>query len=311
MKCLVLGGGGFIGSHLSEALLASNNEVNIFDRRGARYLEIVRSQGAEIFTGDFQQPDDLAPALSNCDVVFHLISATVPQTSNDNPSYDVQANVVGTLGLLDQARKAKVKRLVFASSGGTVYGVPQEIPIKEAHPTHPTSSYGICKLTIEKYLQLFWSLYGLDYCILRIANAYGPRQPLTATQGVISAFLHKALQHDELLVWGDGSIMRDYVYASDIVNALVKAMSYEGEYKIFNIGAGQGHSLNDIIGCIQQICQQPVQAKYLEGRVFDVPINVLDISRAKMYLKWQPTVGLLEGISRTYEWMLEESKNPG
>lgn len=308
MKCSVFGGGGFIGSHLSEALLALGHEVTVFDRPEARYLADLERAGATLFIGDFLSSDNISSALSDCDLVYHLASATVPKTSNDNPVYDVEVNVLGTLRLLEAAKNAHVNKIIFSSSGGTVYGIPQEIPIKESHSTEPLSSYGISKLTIEKYLHLYSSLYGLNYCILRIANAYGERQPITGSQGVIGAFLDSALHNVEINVWGDGSVMRDYTYVSDIVNAFIKAGEYEGEHRIFNIGAGRGHSLSDIIEIIEQVIGKPLKAKYLPGRIFDIPINVLDISRAKTYLDWQPKVGILEGISRAYEWMSDQKK---
>jgi len=308
MKCIIIGGGGFVGSHLSETLLADGQEVSIFDRPNARYLEYSNQQGVTVVTGDFFNPEDVSRAISDCDVVYHLVSTTVPQTSNDNPYYDVETNVLGTLRLLDAARKAGVKKIIFASSGGTVYGIPQEIPIKEDHPTEPTSSYGICKLTIEKYLHLYWTLYGLDYTILRTANAYGERQPITETQGVISAYLDKVIHHGEIILWGEGSVMRDFIYAGDIAQAFLKASIYNGNLKIFNIGSGQGYSIKDIISTIENLVREPLRIRCLPGRPFDVPVNVLDISRAKMHLGWQPTVGLQEGISRAYEWMLEEQK---
>ena len=308
MKCVVLGGGGFIGSHLNEALLASGHEVTIFDRPAAPYLEYARERGAIIITGDFFNPEDTRRAIAGCDVVYHLVSGTVPQTSNDNPRYDVEANVLGTLQLLDELRKARIQKIVYASSGGTVYGIPQEIPIKESHPTEPTSSYGICKLTIEKYLYLYRTLYGLNYRILRPANAYGERQFVTETQGVISAFLDKAVHGGKITVWGDGSIMRDFIYAGDLARAFLSAAAYEGEERIFNIGSGQGHSLNDIFAAIENIVQHPLQVEHGPGRPFDVPINILDIARARKDLAWEPTIGLLEGISREYEWMLKEQE---
>lgn len=301
MRYLVVGGGGFLGSHLSEALLAENHEVVIFDQPNARYLEYSRQQGAVIKTGDFLNSDDIRKAMENCDIVYHLISTTVPQTSNENPQNDIRTNVIGSLCLLDEARNQGIKKIIFSSSGGTVYGIPQEIPIKESHPTEPISSYGIGKLTIEKYLHLYWVLYKLDYCILRISNAYGARQPITPTQGVIAAFLDKATNNEEIIVWGDGSVLRDYVYASDIANAFLKASLYQGDLKVFNIGSGHGHSLNDIIGAIENIIQVPLQVKYLPGRPFDVPINVLDISRAKLHLNWEPKVRLEEGILYSLE----------
>lgn len=308
MKCVVIGGGGFIGSHLCEALLAGDHEVKVFDRPEARFLVEVEHAGASIYTGNFLNQTDIQNVLTDSEVVYHLVSATVPQTSNDSPILDVEANILGTLRLLDASRDARIKKIVFASSGGTVYGIPKEIPIKESHPTDPTSSYGITKLVIEKYLYLYSTLHGLNYCILRIANAYGERQPVTGTQGVIGAFLDKTLHNSEITVWGDGSIMRDYTYIGDIVSALIKAGTYNGEPRIFNIGAGKGHSLNDLINIIEQVIRHPLIKNYMPGRVFDIPINVLDISRAKAHLNWQPTVGLLKGISRTFEWMAKEQE---
>jgi len=306
MRVVVMGGGGFIGSHLSERLLALGNQVNVFGRPQSHYLENLRQKGARVFLGDFLNPSDTSPAMENCDVLFHLVSTTVPKTSNDNPLYDVETNVLGTLRLLDAARKARVKKVVFASSGGTVYGIPKSIPIMETHPTNPISSYGASKLMIEKYLHLYWKLYNLDYCILRISNAYGERQPVTESQGVISSFLDRALRHDKLIVWGDGSVIRDYIHVEDIVSALVRAAQYEGVSKIFNIGSGVGSSLKDIIDMISRVSRGVVQPEYNLSRPFDVPANVLDISHAKKHLNWFPAIDLFEGILRTYEWMLKE-----
>jgi UDP-glucose 4-epimerase len=303
MKVVIMGGGGFLGSHLSETLLAQGEEVQVFDQPSARYLEYSSQRGAKILTGNFLDPSAVSDAISDCDVVYHLVSATVPQTSNENPRYDVEINLIGTLQLLELIRKSHVKKIIFSSSGGTVYGIPQEIPIKENHPTDPISSYGIVKLAIEKYLHLYWTLYGMDYCILRISNAYGARQPITPTQGAIAAFLGKAADKEEIIIWGDGTVLRDYIYASDIANAFLRASLYQGELKVFNIGSGHGHSLNDIVGAIENITQVPLQIKYLTGRRFDVPVNVLDITRAKSHLGWEPKVRLEEGVLSAFEWM--------
>jgi UDP-glucose 4-epimerase len=306
MKVVILGGGGFLGSHLAETLLANGQEVCIFDQPGARYLDYSRQRGANIVIGNFFDPDALRAVISDCEVVYHLVSTTVPQTSNENPRLDVEGNLIGTLQLLEQMRSAGVKKIIFSSSGGTVYGIPQEIPIKESHPTDPTSSYGIVKLAIEKYLHLYWILHGLDYCILRISNAYGARQPITPTQGVIAAFLGKATAGEEIVIWGDGTVLRDYIYASDIANAFLQASLYQGEWKIFNIGSGHGHSLNELIGVIENITQIPIQVKYLPKRQFDVPVNVLDVTRAKSHLGWEPKVRLEEGVLAAYEWMQKD-----
>lgn len=309
MRCIVIGGGGFIGSHVCETLLAEKHNVTVFDTETAPNLDRLRQKGAVIFIGDFFNSNDIRRSLENQDAVFHLFSTTVPQTSNDDPAHDVETNVMGTLRLLDQAKQAGVKKVILASSGGTVYGIPQEIPINESHPTNPTCSYGITKLTIEKYLHLYWTLYGLDYCVLRISNAYGERQRPTTTQGVIPVFLKRALHDDELIVWGDGSVMRDYIFVTDISQAFVQTLTFSGEMKVFNIGSGQGHSLRDVIQIIERVTGRTMKVKYTEGRSFDVPISVLDISRAKNYLHWTPTISLFEGIARTYAWMSREARS--
>lgn len=303
MKCVILGGGGFLGSHLSEALLALGHEVTVFDRRGSRFLEHLQREGARTYVGDFLKAEDLRQVLFDAAVVYHLVSTSVPQTSNEDPLRDAEANIVGTLRFLEEAQRAQVRKIVFASSGGTVYGIPREIPITEDHPTNPISSYGIGKLNIEKYLHLYWILHHVDYCILRISNAYGERAPTGGIQGVVGAFLHRALHGQKIVIWGDGSVVRDYVYVGDVVQAFVTAASYSGGPRIFNIGSGLGHDLNAILGLIEEIAGGPLHREYQSGRAFDVPVNVLDVSRAREYLHWTPRVGLTEGISRTCQWM--------
>lgn len=159
--------------------------------------------------GDLGNHGLIREALEGIDVVFHLASTTLPKTSNDDPGYDVRSNVVDTIQLLEACVDAGVRKVIFASSGGTVYGVPERLPIKEDHPTNPISSYGIVKLTIEKYLGLFHYLYGLDYAALRISNPYGPYQDPAGQQGAISVFLHRILSGQPIAIWGDGEIVRE------------------------------------------------------------------------------------------------------
>ena len=309
MNCLVLGGNGFIGSHLVDQLLAEGHNVRVFDKYAEYYRKPLLS--VDYHYGDFGNRGLLMEALMDIDVVFHLISTTLPKTSNDDPAFDVQSNVVETIFLLDQCNARQIKKIIFISSGGTVYGKPAMLPIPEDSATDPECSYGITKLAIEKYLYLFWYLHKLDYCILRLANAYGERQRPTATQGAIPVFLEKTLQNDEIVVWGDGSVVRDYIYVTDIVRALIKALTYSGENKIFNIGSGQGHSLDELIHVIENVTGRSLQVKYADARSFDVPINVLDISRAKSHLDWAPMVSLLDGVARMHAWMSREHKDSG
>ena len=307
MKCLVLGGGGFLGSHLCEGLLAHGHSVRIFDRPNLqRYVRLATDPTVEWVEGDFCNSEEVSQAVPGCDVIYHLVSTTLPKSSNDNPVYDVDSNVIGSLNLFAAAYKSKVKKIVFVSSGGTVYGVPEEIPIQEAHPTNPICSYGISKLTVEKYLELYRGLHGTDYCVLRLANPYGERQRITGAQGAVAVFLHKAVRNEEIEIWGNGDVVRDYVYVGDVVNAFLSVLENAGEPRIFNIGAGVGKSLNELLAAIEEVLGKPVIRKYLPGRSFDVPVNVLDISRAHRYLGWQPKVSFYDGLSRTLQWIRNE-----
>jgi UDP-glucose 4-epimerase len=303
-SCLVLGGAGFIGSHLTQALLHAGHRVKVFDRPHLdRLPEMAARQGVEMFTGDFLNPQALEPALRGVEAVFHLVSTTLPKTSNDNPMYDVETNVLGTLRLVELCRRHGVRKIVFASSGGTVYGVPRSTPIDENHATQPSCSYGIHKLAIEKYLHLASLLHGLDYCVLRPANLYGPRQRLDTAQGAAGVFLDRALRGQTIQVWGDGSVVRDYVYVDDAVQAFVRALTFAGEPRVFNIGSGAGVSLKQLIGEIEALLGRKVAVEYSAARALDVAVNVLDSSLAGRHLQWSARTSLAEGLRRTRDWL--------
>jgi UDP-glucose 4-epimerase len=299
-----LGGGGFLGSHLSEALLAQGYAVRIFDRPNLRRFKSFQSDsGLEWFEGDFINREHVAQAVCGCDIIYHLVSTTLPRSSNENTAYDVETNVVGTLHLLEIARKNNIRKVIFISSGGTVYGIPQEVPISESHPTEPICSYGIGKLAIEKYLNLYHLLHGMNYCVLRLANPFGERQRIAAEQGAVTVFLDKALRNEEITIWGDGSVVRDYFYVGDAVSAMTKALAYEGFGGVFNIGSGAGRSLNQILDAIEALLGTSIRRTYLPARAFDVPASVLDISRAAELLDWRPETTFSEGLSRTARWL--------
>jgi UDP-glucose 4-epimerase len=177
------------------------------------------------------------------------------------------------------------------------------VPVSEDHPTDPISSYGIHKLMIEKYLQLAHRLHGLDYRIVRPANLYGPRQRLDIAQGAVSVFLERALRGEPIRIWGDGSVVRDYVYVADAVDAMLKAARFEGEPRIFNIGSGRGVSLKELVAEIERLLGAPVKVEYSEARAVDVPVNVLDASLAARHLGWRASTPLAEGLRRTCEWL--------
>jgi UDP-glucose 4-epimerase len=207
------------------------------------------------------------------------------------------------LRLLDCAVDKRIQKVIFASSGGTVYGIPRTLPIPESHPTDPICSYGITKLTIEKYLALYHRLHDLDYTILRLGNPFGARQRTENVQGAIAVFLGKIYKNQPITIWGDGSIARDFFHISDLVSAFMRVIECRTEMKVFNIASGQAHSINQIVSMLRKVTGEAISIQYTHGRKFDVPVNCLDINRAKNELGWQPRVSLEEGIQQTWEWL--------
>ena len=308
MKCLVLGGGGFIGSHVVDALIDGGHRVRVFERPRVPQYRACDGDTLEWMEGDFQNSARVREAVQGVDTIVHLVSTTLPKGSNDDPEFDVQSNVIGSLRLLRSAVEAGVRKVVFISSGGTVYGVPVTIPIPETHPTEPRVSYAIGKLAVEKYLAVFRQQHGLDYAVLRVANPYGPRQRVDIAQGAVAVFLDAALAGRDVEIWGDGSVIRDYVHVADVARAFVLALEYGGEQRIFNIGSGQGRSLVELLDVIERAVGRPVPRRHLPARGIDVPSNVLDIARAQRELAWTPRVGLEEGVARTVEWLRERAR---
>lgn len=304
MRVAVLGGNGFIGSNLMHELIARQHQVRIFDLPNVvSPLPSEMLRHVELIAGDFADVARVETALRDTDVVVHLIGTTLPQSSTANPAYDVETNVVSTIRMLEIAKAAGVKKLIFLSSGGTVYGIPQRIPIGEDHPCEPITSYGITKLTIERYLALYHWHAGLDYVVLRVANPYGRYQRSSAVQGAVAVFLKRALEGQTIEIWGDGTVVRDFVHISDVTKALCASMAYEGEHRIFNIGSGTGVSLNELLAAIGTVLRKTPHVEYRPSRKIDVPANVLDISLARRALQWQPTVNLLDGLRSTAEFL--------
>lgn len=300
LRCVVLGAGGFIGTNLCRALVGRAKSIRAFGRSNS-FPNVIKN--CEWITGNFSDPNDLVNAISGFDVVFHLVNATTPASANVNKIADLNSNVTSTLHLLEACRETGVKRVVFASSGGTIYGIPEQIPTPETAPTDPITAYGISKLAIEKYLGLHEYLYGLEYRVLRIANPFGPFQLALKNQGVIAAFLRQALSGQAIEIWGNGSVTRDYIYIADVVEALILAATHQGTGRIFNIGSGKGHSLNEIVATISRLLGTPIQVEHRQGRPVDVPVSILDTNFAIRELGWQPTTPFEKGLESTIKWL--------
>ena len=301
MKVLVLGGNGFIGSHLVDKLIGEGHFVRVFDKNKEQYRKPL--DGVDYHLGEFGNRGLLSEALNGIDVVVHLISTTIPKTSNDDPVFDIQSNVIETLFLLEQCVENKIKKIIFSSSGGTIYGIPNSVPVGEENQTNPICSYGINKLTIEKYLYLFKKIHNLEYVIIRPSNPYGSRQNPFGMQGVVSVFLGKVFKNEPIQIWGNGHVIRDYVFIKDLVDAFYNAIIYDTKSQIFNVGSGEGHSINDLLTIMQNVTGSELSVTYTSSRIYDVPEIYLDITRANKELNWSPHTSLEQGIQHTWDFI--------
>jgi len=306
-RILVTGGAGFIGVHLVDRLVAAGHQVRVLDRIP---VEVNRAwldnKQIDYMMGDFSDHSLIDDALKDIDVVYHLVSTTIPATSNIDPIFDVQSNLIGTLHLLQIALRAGVKKVIFVSSGGTVYGKPRSIPIKESDPTDPICSYGITKLAIEKYLHMFNALHGLEFLVFRLANPFGEKQRPGA-QGAIAAFIQKVASGQPIEIWGDGSVVRDYIYIHDVIDVLERGINYDGKSQIFNLGSGQGRSLNEIVETLRAVSNRPVECVYKSARSLDVPTSILDISTIKREFNWQPSPDFAGDLRKTWAWFNQKT----
>ncbi len=266
MKCFVTGSTGFIGRRLVEGLTAAGHAV-------------LRD-------------------LSGAEALFHYAWTTTPASSHERWVDDIETNLIGSGRLFRDAVKAGVRHIVFPSSGGTVYGIAKQVPIPEDHPTDPISAHGVVKLSVEKHLQLLHHELGVGYTILRYSNAYGPGQRVKGAQGAVAAFAQKILAGEPISIWGDGLVVRDFIHVQDIVRATVQCLVKESALnQVINVGTGVGTSLRELIVAIERASGRKARVENLPPRVFDLPINVLDVAKARRLLDWSPAISLDEGLA--------------
>lgn len=300
---LILGGCGFIGRHVALALARQGHEVVIADRLEPGFLfpadvaPRISWQRLEFASADWDA------LVAEAAVVHHYAWTSIPASANNNPFGDLTANVGGTLALLEALRRRGCGRIVFPSSGGTVYGRLKQVPVPEDHPLAPITAYGAGKAAAEIYLGLFRGLHGVDCRIARISNPYGAGQDVARGQGAVTTFLHCALHNRPIVIWGNGEVVRDYVHITDVASAMVALASepLPDDVHVFNIGSGVGASLNEVITEIEKCLNRRLDVRRERERKFDVPVSVLDVSRAWKVLGWSPRLSLREGILQTLQ----------
>ena len=296
-KHLITGGGGFVGRHVAQLLSSQGNAVSIASRNPPNFQFDVDAKSYISWTQLNIAEANWDRLLEGVDTVHHYAWTSLPASANADPAADLAVNVTATIRLLD-AVKRRGCRILFASSCGTVYGVTAK-PIPEEHLFAPTTAYAAGKATAEIYLNLYRSFHGLDCRIARIANPYGAGQNTARGQGAVSIFLGKALRSEPIVIWGDGTVVRDYIHISDTAAGLVKLAQAQdlGGHCVFNIGSGIGHSLNDLISEIEWLLGRPLNVEYTPSRSFDVPLNILSIKRAQEILGWEPLLSFPDGLS--------------
>ncbi|MHA1941350.1 MAG: NAD-dependent epimerase/dehydratase family protein [Candidatus Hodarchaeales archaeon] len=306
MKILVTGGAGFVGSHLINDLLNQDHEVICLDNFSTGKMANIENikDNITIIEGDIRELSILQSAIVNVDCVFHLAAQISVSHSIRDPSFDASININGFINLLDVALNASVKRIVYVSTGGAIYGDPKVIPTKELAQEDPISPYGISKLVGEKYLKWYNKTHGLSYAVIRPSNIYGPHQDPLGEAGVISIFLGRVFSQLPVEIFGNGSDTRDYIYVKDIADICIKAMNSD-KNDTYNAGTGIETTLLELIDVVSKVTNRTVEKKFCPPRPGDVKKIALDSSKAKSELNWSPTTNLKEGIQYTWKWYKE------
>lgn len=306
MNIILIGAAGFIGTNLGLKLIENTeNLITLVDEKRDYfcYSTLASAPNVRIKEARFGVDTDFKSLLDGQQVVYHLVSSTVPTTSNQRIVQELNGNVVATAKLLEACVNCGIEKVIFISSGGTVYGKENSCPLKENVETNPINSYGIQKVTIEKLLYLYRYMYGLDYRVIRLANPYGPYQRPNGVLGAVTTFTYKALRNEEITVYGDGSVIRDFIYIDDAIRGILTIAKNENKYRLFNLGCGYGTSINKVLDIIQHVLGQDLKIIYKTGRKVDVPMNFLDISRYEnAYGKLNP-ISITDGIKLTAEFM--------
>lgn len=304
MTTLVAGGSGFLGRNLIRALLARGETVRALHYRPVPPFEAPGLTWTRFGLGE---PADWPALLEGVSLLYHLAWSTLPQASHEDPVSDA-ANITGTLAMLEAVRRTPVGRVVFISSGGTVYGAVPSGSALEDHPKAPLSPYGVSKLATEQYLEFYARQWGVQSVIARLSNPFGPDQELGRNFGVVATFVAQALEGQPCIIYGDGKVERDFLYVDDAIAALVAAGTHEKASGVYNIGSGEGRSIADVVGAIGASIGRKLAVVHAPARPFDPPRTVLNAARAEAELGWRPQISFATGLQRVIDAYRDDPK---
>jgi UDP-glucose 4-epimerase len=308
MRALVTGGAGFIGSTLVDRLLAEGYDVDVVDDLSSGALANLadaRSRGRGRFS--FQKLDIRAPEMADLmrhrrpEIVFHLAAQIDVRVSVNKPVYDAEVNILGSLNVFQGALAAGTRKVVLAGSGGTLYGIPDDLPVREGHPQAPISPYGVAKKAIGDYLHYYRVVHGMEYTVLALANVYGPRQDPHGEAGVVAIFANKLLRRERPTIFGDGGQTRDFVFVDDVVDSFVRATE-KADGLVVNIGTGEETTVQQLFDAMARLSAFKDPAHYAAARPGELERSALDPGRAAIHLGWKPWTSLEDGLRRTLDW---------
>lgn len=303
MKILVTGGAGFIASHLVDRLIAHGHRVIVVDNLSAGQKENVNPKASFYLTDicDAQALEEVFKR-ERPEIVNHHAAHVNVRKSVEMPVYDANINILGSLNLCELSKKYQIKKFIYVSTGGAVYGEPKDLPVQETCPVEPLSQYGVSKHTVEHYLSIFYKLYGLNFTVLRYPNVYGPRQSPHGEAGVVAIFSELLLQNKPPTIFGDGSKTRDYVYVEDIVAANLIVLGNVGDGGIYNLGWGKQISDLEVFHTVRKVLESQIEPIFSQKRPGEIDHISLDSSKAKKELNWEPKVTFEEGIRLATEY---------
>jgi len=307
-RILVTGGAGFIGSNIVQRLLSRGSAVVILDDLSSGCAQNI-DKDAEFILGDVRDAETVSKAAENCSVILHLAASVGNKRSIDNPASDAASNLIGTINVLEAARKEQIHRVVLSSSAG-IFGELKTLPISEDHPQDPDSPYGVSKLAAEKMCLAYNKLYDMRNVCLRYFNVYGPHQRYDAYGNVIPIFATRIFQRDPITIYGDGEQTRDFVNVRDVAAANLSAAFTQGAQGVFNLGSGTRVTINDLARLMTGVSGRDVPIEYSAPRKGDVRDSLADISKAGRILDFVPRTGLEEGLAEYWGWFVHDRTNP-